>query len=158
MRGCFSSSVALTIPLPGHRLLLVKMRFIGTLPFLLAAAVADYHVNIPEIIQAVDYALSEFEHWQHYSGPTGTATAVLHSTTTVQPTATATPTCAPYWLENIEHQGISAFNPDKTYQVFRNVKDFGAKGSVLLSFFISLVSVLIGNIAMVLRMTLQPFS
>ncbi|KIJ21365.1 glycoside hydrolase family 55 protein [Paxillus involutus ATCC 200175] len=34
----------------------------------------------------------------------------------------------PYWLETIKHQGTSAFNPDPTYQVFRNVKDFGAKG------------------------------
>ncbi|KZP09346.1 glycoside hydrolase family 55 protein [Athelia psychrophila] len=35
----------------------------------------------------------------------------------------------PFWLEKIKHQGISAFNaePD-SYQVFRNVKDFGAKG------------------------------
>lgn len=34
-----------------------------------------------------------------------------------------------YWLETIKHQGISAFNPDPaTYQVFRNVKDFGAAG------------------------------
>ena len=37
---------------------------------------------------------------------------------------------APYWLEEIKHQGISAFHPDpKSYQVFRNVKDFGAKGT-----------------------------
>jgi hypothetical protein len=36
---------------------------------------------------------------------------------------------APYWLEDIRHQGISAFNSDPdTYQVFRNVKSFGAKG------------------------------
>ncbi|KAF7359318.1 Beta-1,3-glucanase [Mycena sanguinolenta] len=35
----------------------------------------------------------------------------------------------PFWMENIKHQGIAAFNPDPTtYQVFRNVKDFGAKG------------------------------
>lgn len=35
----------------------------------------------------------------------------------------------PYWLQNIKHQGISAFNSDpSSYQVFRNVKDFGAKG------------------------------
>ncbi|KAI0318387.1 exo-beta-1-3-glucanase [Amylostereum chailletii] len=33
----------------------------------------------------------------------------------------------PYWLENIAHQGTSAFGP-AGYQVFRNVKDFGAKG------------------------------
>lgn len=34
-----------------------------------------------------------------------------------------------YWLENIKHQGVAAFNADPSgYQVFRNVKDFGAKG------------------------------
>ncbi|KAI6153063.1 glycoside hydrolase family 55 protein [Pisolithus tinctorius] len=43
-------------------------------------------------------------------------------------TGTAAPQ-DPYWLETIKHQGISAFNPDpSTYQVFRNVKDFGATG------------------------------
>lgn len=35
----------------------------------------------------------------------------------------------PYWLQSITHQGKSAFNANpSTYQVFRNVKDFGAKG------------------------------
>ncbi|KAG6917783.1 hypothetical protein DXG01_001055 [Tephrocybe rancida] len=34
----------------------------------------------------------------------------------------------PFWLEAIKHQGSSAYNSDPTYQVFRNVKDFGAKG------------------------------
>ncbi|KAJ8093122.1 hypothetical protein PM082_020607 [Marasmius tenuissimus] len=35
----------------------------------------------------------------------------------------------PFWLERIKHQGIAAFNPNPSgYQVFRNVKDFGAKG------------------------------
>ncbi|KAF7907389.1 uncharacterized protein EAF01_004975 [Botrytis porri] len=34
-----------------------------------------------------------------------------------------------YWLEDIKHQGIAAFNPNpREFQVFRNVKDFGAKG------------------------------
>lgn len=33
-----------------------------------------------------------------------------------------------FWLERIAHRGRAAFNPDKSYQVFRNVKDFGAKG------------------------------
>ncbi|KZT64335.1 glycoside hydrolase family 55 protein [Daedalea quercina L-15889] len=35
----------------------------------------------------------------------------------------------PYWMEKIKHQGVAAFNsrPDQ-YQVFRNVKDFGAIG------------------------------
>ena len=34
-----------------------------------------------------------------------------------------------YWMEEIKHQGIAAFNPHPdTYKVFRNVKDYGAKG------------------------------
>ncbi|EAW06953.1 glycoside hydrolase family 55 protein [Aspergillus clavatus NRRL 1] len=36
---------------------------------------------------------------------------------------------APYWLADIAHQGVAAFNPNPaTYKVFRNVKDYGAKG------------------------------
>jgi glucan 1,3-beta-glucosidase len=31
-------------------------------------------------------------------------------------------------MEDIKHQGKSAFNSDSTYTVFRSVKDFGAKG------------------------------
>lgn len=35
----------------------------------------------------------------------------------------------PFWMQNIKHQGLAAFNSNPTgYQVFRNVKDFGAKG------------------------------
>lgn len=34
-----------------------------------------------------------------------------------------------YWMEDIKHQGIAAFNSNSSdYQVFRNVKDYGAKG------------------------------
>lgn len=35
----------------------------------------------------------------------------------------------PYWLESIKHQGIAPYAPNATvYQVFRNVKDYGAVG------------------------------
>jgi Endopolygalacturonase len=34
-----------------------------------------------------------------------------------------------YWLEDISHQGTAAFNDyPANFRVFRNVKDFGAKG------------------------------
>ena len=37
---------------------------------------------------------------------------------------------ASYWLADITHQGIAAFNPNpSTYKVFRNVMDYGAKGN-----------------------------
>ena len=36
---------------------------------------------------------------------------------------------SPYWLANIRHQGIAAFNSNPSgYVVFRNVKDYGAAG------------------------------
>ena len=38
---------------------------------------------------------------------------------------------APFWLQSIKHQGISAYNANpSSYKVFRNVKDFGAKGKL----------------------------
>lgn len=37
----------------------------------------------------------------------------------------------PFWMQNIQHQGLAAYNSNPgSYQVFRNVKDFGAKGDV----------------------------
>ncbi|KAJ6261479.1 Glucan 1,3-beta-glucosidase [Drechslerella dactyloides] len=34
-----------------------------------------------------------------------------------------------YWLGDVQHQGVAAFNADpQSYKVFRNVKEFGAKG------------------------------
>lgn len=33
-----------------------------------------------------------------------------------------------YWYESMPRNGISAFNGDTSYKVFRSVKDFGAKG------------------------------
>jgi glucan 1,3-beta-glucosidase len=33
-----------------------------------------------------------------------------------------------YWYENIAHQGVAPFAPSG-YTVYRNVKDFGAKGT-----------------------------
>lgn len=35
---------------------------------------------------------------------------------------------APFWLEQVAHQGVASFNNDTSYQVFRNVKDYGAIG------------------------------
>ena len=101
------------------------MHFFVALPLLIAGA-TDFHVNIPEIESAVEYVLSKFHQYPAYHGPTGTATTALQTSRT--PLPTSTPTCAPYWLENTKHQGVAAFNPDTGYQVFRNVKDFGAKG------------------------------
>ncbi|KAJ5220442.1 CAZyme family GH55 [Penicillium chermesinum] len=71
----------------------------------------------------------------------------IHSFSTSSASFTATPTpsssvshlkgavskvqadAASFWLEDIKHQGVAAFNPDPSgYKVFRNVKDYGAAG------------------------------
>lgn len=44
------------------------------------------------------------------------------------PAENATVPDAHFWLEDIEHQGVAAFRQNSTYQIFRNVKSFGAKG------------------------------
>jgi glucan 1,3-beta-glucosidase len=44
-----------------------------------------------------------------------------------------------FWLESIAHQGLSPFGPSG-YTVFRNVKDFGAKGELTTSVYFTSVS------------------
>lgn len=34
----------------------------------------------------------------------------------------------PFWMDSIAHNGVAAFNPDKSYVIFRNVKNYGAMG------------------------------
>ena len=79
---------------------------------------------IPEVQAAASSALKHyFPNSRAYDGPTKVAP---------KPTPIATPkvqaaNAGAFWLEQIAHQGISAFGPGG-YTVFRNVKDFGAKG------------------------------
>ena len=88
---------------------------------------------IPAVEKAIAQQNAEFKAYTAYTdGPTGTAKAIAESPTPkaffkVMNNAAAAPV-APYWYEQITHQGISAFNSNKAYKVYRNVKDFGAKG------------------------------
>ncbi|KAH6843393.1 pectate lyase superfamily protein-domain-containing protein [Chaetomium sp. MPI-CAGE-AT-0009] len=60
------------------------------------------------------------------SSPSGSPS----SASSIRSTATSSagiPACTDFWLEKIKHQGVAPFSsPD--YDVFRNVKDYGAKG------------------------------
>ncbi|KAJ7168213.1 exo-beta-1,3-glucanase [Mycena crocata] len=61
----------------------------------------------------------------------GSATLVSSlGTTCSAPLGAGTRAAAdPFWMQSVKHQGIGAFSPNPaTYQVFRNVKDFGARG------------------------------
>jgi glucan 1,3-beta-glucosidase len=67
------------------------------------------------------------------AGPAGN-----HQNSTSLPVATLSPDA--YWLADIKHQGLAPFAA-QDYQVFRNVKDFGAKGaSALLPRYVGVAS------------------
>ena len=104
--------------------------FLCCLPFALGEKLV-----IPEVQAAVGSQLHEFSKYTAYAGPTGTAKAVALAPTPkvlaqvlVQQAAAAVATATPYWYETITHQGKAAFNSNSTYQIFRNVKSYGAKG------------------------------
>ena len=83
------------------------------------------HVDIPAVSKILSAIESKFS--PYYKGPIATGTRPIFGP---KPThlPKSGPNCA-FWMEDIAHQGVAAFNPDpSTYQVFRNVKDFGAKG------------------------------
>ncbi|KAG9044876.1 hypothetical protein FS837_007373 [Tulasnella sp. UAMH 9824] len=71
---------------------------------------------IPSLLVLVVTAASVVE-----AGP-----AASQCTTPLKPTANPND---PHWMQTIKRQGISAYNPNpSTYKVYRNVKDYGAKG------------------------------
>lgn len=86
------------------------------------------HNDIPEVDRFVSAALSKNHNYTAYHGPTGAGNSALPKATSTSFNALAVVADPAYWLKDITHQGTSAFNPDKTYKVFRNVKDYGAKG------------------------------
>jgi glucan 1,3-beta-glucosidase len=76
--------------------------------------------EIPQVESVVDDILHDYEKFVHYSATQNNDTLVSEVVAT------------PYWYETIAHQGISAFGPSG-YRVFRNVKDYGARGSFNIS-------------------------
>jgi glucan 1,3-beta-glucosidase len=103
--------------------------------FLAGMAAASPAVSVPEVSSVVSSVTASFVAAVLYTGPTSGASSSLKTSSTSKGTApVATPETAavgatPYWFELIKHQGISVFNSNpSSYQVFRNVKDFGAKG------------------------------
>lgn len=96
-------------------------------------------LNIPEVDAVVSSVLSSFSAYVTHALQEATATAqgvaaTPTATGSVHPRSPAGGAVAadpPYWLADIPHQGIAAFNPDRNnYTVFRNVKDYGAVGTL----------------------------
>jgi hypothetical protein len=90
----------------------------------LAAAVSAAHgegPDIPEVDAIVAFITSELHAWMTYSA-NPEPTPFFHP----KPQPTPAP-ASQYWLGQIKHQGVAPLAASG-YQVFRNVKDFGAKG------------------------------
>lgn len=87
-----------------------------------------FHGNIPGVDVIVKSVLHKMSNYTAYHGPTHSASAIHPATTTGALQNKRQTTSTPYWLEQISHQGISAFGPGG-YTVFRNVKDYGARGT-----------------------------
>lgn len=84
-----------------------------------SAALLDYQYQNAPIRRSGGYAKNDY-----------TPTPIVAQP---QPTGGSSPgnesSCgAPFWMEHVAHQGIASFNNDSSYQVFRNVKDYGAVG------------------------------
>ncbi len=90
----------------------------------ISAVTAQHGQDSPEEDADVRSMQNQFQHYTGYHGPT--QSYKQPPPPTMVPPAPAAP-CA-YWLEQIKHQGVAAFNPNTAFRVFRNVKDFGAKG------------------------------
>lgn len=88
---------------------------------------------IPQTERYVAQMLSKFHRYIHYHGPphgdvpkhtAGPPASVIKAKVKA---AAADPSCD-FWLEDIKHRGVAAFNDFANYTVFRNVMDYGAKG------------------------------
>jgi glucan 1,3-beta-glucosidase len=63
------------------------------------------------------------------STSTSSSSTTSSSTTSSSTTSSTAPACTDYWLATIDHQGLAPYAP-AGYKVFRNVKDYGAKGQL----------------------------
>jgi len=80
--------------------------------------------EIPKVADIVVEILNEYDDYVNYNGSSiedaaFTVEGAVSKFSARQSTA--------YWYEQIPHRGISAFGP-AGYQVYRNVKDYGARG------------------------------
>jgi hypothetical protein len=120
-----------------HRQQTFKMRVIDVVSLLFGlagTAVASPAVPIPEVSSVVSSITASFAAAVLYAGPTGSTSSTSKTAAPAATPQAAAVGATPYWLELIKHQGISAFNSNpSSYQVFRNVKDFGAKGWLQMS-------------------------
>ncbi|MCJ1354548.1 MAG: hypothetical protein MMC33_004537 [Icmadophila ericetorum] len=99
------------------------MRFfactLSLLPLLQQGSAVQF--EIPQVQAAVNSMLTALSKYVHYTAAPSIRPAPAVSVPKPQG-------YTPYWLENIQHQGIAPYGPGG-YTVFRNVMDYGATGN-----------------------------
>ncbi|KAA8567338.1 hypothetical protein EYC84_010368 [Monilinia fructicola] len=80
-------------------------------------------LKIPQVDKVVTKVLNKFAPYVHNKGNNPNVTVIPAK----DDMAKIIPRATPYWYEQISHQGKSAWGPSG-YSVYRNVKDYGAKG------------------------------
>lgn len=95
---------------------------------LLALGAVARQFPIPQVDAAVSQVLSEYSAYTTHTAPAVEASGAFTPQQAPAKFAAAAVTDPAYWFANIAHQGKSAFNTDTSYVVWRNVKDYGAKG------------------------------
>lgn len=106
----------------------VKMHFAPLLSCLSVVACAHAQLlDLPQVDELVKEALKPLAAYTNYHGPkTGISNSNVQSVVEAVTAAVVDPS---YWLADISHQGLAAFNSNPSgYKVFRNVKDYGAVG------------------------------
>ncbi|KAI0407244.1 glycoside hydrolase family 55 protein [Xylaria palmicola] len=102
------------------------MRFSGVVGLVLPLALAEKLV-IPAVEEAVSLQLAQFS--EYYVDAANETFKLPDPQSSHDARDVEERQASGYWYETIAHQGISAFNTNPTtYKVYRNVKDYGAKG------------------------------
>lgn len=112
------------------------MYYSSVIKYLSLVACANAQLlEIPAVDDIVSSAMLPFEQYTSFGlAPTKIASAAVSFGTKAAVNAESAVAAVAaadtaYWLADIAHQGVAAFNPNPSgYQVFRNVKDYGAKG------------------------------
>lgn len=103
-----------------------------TVSIVCLALVQAQHVHFtpPWVQSVVASATSQYRPWMTSSPPSSNDfwNKPDHEPPYPFPKPPAQRNVCDFWMETIPHQGVAPFQPDPAYQVFRNVKDFGAKG------------------------------
>jgi len=81
--------------------------------------------DIPEVVEVVNEIKAKYSAYIHYNG-----SDIPYDNLTTRGELIEERQGINYWYEEIAHQGIAATGPSG-YKVYRNVKDFGARGMLI---------------------------